>query len=172
VLLVLALALEPMLVDRRRPMRRPHGRKTLARPPRFVVLARPCAFSMVDDAVPDRLALLARRHAGGRDPAKAARGTDSPALVPLAGLHRRLDLVAAIAADPLRRARRLALHLARSRPGRILAPDPTLRPRGAWNTQAALSFSALAHDIEERSRSRPPPLQAPRRHWPSVTVLS
>jgi hypothetical protein len=130
VLIVLALALEPTLVQKLRPMRRPHGRKTPARQPRFVVLGGPLRVSVVSDAVPDRLELLVQRQSGGRVRAKSVSD------VPMSGLYRRLDLLTAIAADPVRRARRLAFHLARSRPGRIFAPDPTLHPRRGWSTQA------------------------------------
>lgn len=161
-LLMMALELEPTLVDDPKPMRRPHGRRSLARGPRFQVLPAPCG--PMSSAVWDRLAHGRR-----------ADGRRAPGPVHVGRLQQRLDLVAMIAADPLARARRLAFHLARRRPGLILAPDRHLRPPAAlrriWGAEVSASFSAMGFGILERSRSRPPPLPPPRRYGPSITIF-
>jgi hypothetical protein len=162
-LLVMALEFEHTLVEARRPLGRPHKRKVLVRPRRLKVLG--TLFSFGGD---DTLQALKDR------PRSKAKGP-TPAFVAVGTLNQRLEQLAAIVADPTDRARRLAYHLARNRPGPILAPDPTLRPpshlRPYWRTEASASFSAMVHDIHTKSRARPPPQQPRRWHGPSVTAL-
>jgi hypothetical protein len=165
VLLVMALELEPMLEDKRGPMRRPHGRKAkggVVAPARFVILnERLGAFPE------DTLHAIAQRNALRPKP----QGRPAPQPIAMARLFQRLDTLAAIAREPLARAKRLAFHLARNREGPIIAPNLNLRPPSYWNTDARATFDALAHDIVTRSRSRPPPLDPPRRCWPTVLRL-
>lgn len=158
VLLLLALEMEPGLRDVARPMARPHGRPGPVRLQAFTVLDRG-SIAFPDEGV-------------SRVLRTAARQTSSPHPVALGRLYRRLDQLAAIAADPLGRARRLAFHLARSRPGPILAPDPALRPGLRWGTQTATTFNLMSHAIVTASRARPPPLAPRRTHWPTVTSLA
>jgi hypothetical protein len=162
VLIVMALEIEPSLVDAAAqddsgPLPRPDGRKRASSSAGFRVL---------DDG---RLPLREDWHLEVRDWHRPTAASRAP--MAMGRLYRRLDQLAAIAADPLRRARRLAFHLARCRPGLILAPDIEMRPPLTWRPEAALGFNALAHEIINRSRNRPPPLPPPRRHGPSVIVL-
>jgi hypothetical protein len=158
-LLVMALELEPTLVDVQGPMRRPHGRKKKGKgAPHFCILPK---------ELPPSPALL---YAFDRRKGLLTRSGD-PQPVAMARLYQRLDHLTNIVASPLARAKRLAFHLARNKEGPILAPNSTLRPPGAWGTQARASFFSLEHDILTRSKNRPPPLRPPRRCWPSVTRL-
>jgi hypothetical protein len=159
VLLVMALELEPTLVDVRGPMRRPHGRKkTGVAAPHFCILPK--------DLPPSDATLLAFEQ---REEMLIRGKGVPPQPVALGRLYQRLDQLTAIVTDPLARAQRLAFYLARTKEGPILAPDPTLRPPGSWGTEARASFVALEHEIVTRSRNRPPPLRPLRRCWPSVT---
>jgi hypothetical protein len=165
VLIVLALALEPTLVDIQKPLRRPHGRRMKARSFHFVVLdSGACGLS--EGWLEALEARRSHRHKApltGRTP------------VAMGHFYRRLDLLAAIAADPLARARRLAFRLALSRPGPILPPDRDMPPprllRRLWGTQTSTTFSLMGHEILARSRARPPEMTPIRRHGPSLLVL-
>jgi len=72
---------------------------------------------------------------------------------------------------PEARARRLAFHLARRRPGPVLAPVFAGRSRGQpFTTETSAVFEALPTAIIAASRSRPPPLgprprAGPRARW-------
>jgi hypothetical protein len=157
VLLVLAFELEPTLVDALRPVARPHGRKSKARAAPFKVL------DWRGQRFPDDgLTVAARKQ-------PAAQGRAQP--VALGRLYTRLDQLAAIAANPLIRARRLAFHMARSHAGPILAPDKALRHVQRWGVETAATFSLMAHVIVTKSRERPPSLAPPRRNLPTVTLL-
>jgi hypothetical protein len=160
VLIVMALALEPELVDAPAPLRRPHGRRMVARHPRFAVLAG-------RGAPLSEEALVAMTQGVSRQ----TRQHLAPAPVALGRLYRRLDQLAAIAADPMARARRLAFALARRKPGPILAPDPALRPPRSWGLEVSATYDAMGFDILTRSRSRPPPLASIRKHGPSALLL-
>jgi hypothetical protein len=159
VLLIMALELEPTLVDVRGPMRRPHGRKSKGKAGPSL-----CIFPKDEPPSPELLHTFAKR----KDTLARA-GYREPQPVAMARLYQRLDHLSKIARDPLARAKRLAFHLARNREGPLFTPDPMLRPPGAWNAEAKASFIALGYDIQMRSRARPPPLPPPRRIWPSVT---
>jgi hypothetical protein len=163
VLIVMALEIEPSLVDAPKPMRlrRSNGRRKAARPAGFKVLDRGRI------ALPEDVLLGFKQDRAG--PHTSASPSRTP--VPMGSLYRRLDLLAALAADPLGRARRLAFHLARTRPGPMLAPDLSIRPPLGWCPQASTSFSAMGHEIIARSRVRPPPLPPPRRYGPSIIML-
>ncbi|MEO1787152.1 MAG: hypothetical protein AAFR41_09040 [Pseudomonadota bacterium] len=87
-----------------------------------------------------------------------------PLLARLAALKNLVDA-------PEARARRLAFHLARQRPGPILAPVFPGRSRGQpFTTETGAVFEALPTAIITASRSRPPPLgprprAGPRARW-------
>jgi hypothetical protein len=165
VLLVMALEIEPMLKDKRGPMKRPHGKKDLNRwnkPPAFVIL---------NDHNPAMPFEIQNKFAEAQADRMRQYYRPEPKPVHIGRLYQRLDQLCAIAKNPLARAKRLAYHLARNREGPILAPDIGLRPPSTWNTEARATFFALAHDIVTRSRARPPPLPAVRRCWPTITRL-
>jgi hypothetical protein len=162
VLLTMALQLEPSLVDTSKEPGRPkEKRRTITAPlPRFVVLDD--HYAPLDE---DRLAALTAE--------LGSRHTDSTPDKPVRidSLCRRLERLAMIAQDPLTRARRLAFHLARYRPGPILAPDRNVQLPRAWGTEAGSTFDAMGYAILRDSKSRPPPLPPPKRHGPSIIVL-
>jgi hypothetical protein len=161
VLLLMALEMEPMLVDPRTPLGRPKARRWSAPSVRLTVLNE--RVGAVTPAVLEAFerAGEARRHRPltGREPVK------------MAPLYRRLDFLRQVAQNPLGRARRLALNLARRRPGPILAPDLDLRLPQRWGTEVSMSFGLLRYKIIETSRSRPPPQPPLQRHWPTVRLL-
>jgi hypothetical protein len=163
VLLVMALELEPTLVDVPRSAGRSQRRNAKAKgkaAPHFCILPKelPPSFAMLQ-AFEKRKESLTNK--GIRDPQP----------VPMARLYERLDHLAAIVNDPLKRANRLAFHLARKKEGPILARNQMLRLPGFWGTEVRATFDALAFDIITRSKKRPPPLQPPRRFGPSATSL-
>jgi hypothetical protein len=156
-LILLALRLEPDVTAPQRPLKRPHGRK-MVRKAGFVVFQSECA--LPDDLFP------ADRHGPG-----AGSTAQEQSEVPLSALFAKLDAMAAILADPLPRARRLALHLRRARPGTPLAPGDTAPALRRYGTTLSASYDAMGFAISQASRTRPPPLPPPRRHWRSLTLL-
>ena len=71
--------------------------------------------------------------------------------------------------DPEKRARRLALHMARRKEGMLLPPDPSgtaLRNRDGLEVSTIYKF--MFQDIMERSRARPPPIGP--RPWPPPRI--
>jgi hypothetical protein len=161
-LLVLALEIEPTLVDTSKAVRRATKRVRKWRPrvARFVVLD--------ERDRPDEPARLAALCAARPAPG-VRRQPRGP--VPMARLYRRLDRLTAIAADPMRRARRLAFWLARYRPDWILTTDPQLRLPGRYGTEITMTFDAIGYQLFEKSKRRPPPMGPPARWGPSITVL-
>jgi hypothetical protein len=161
-LLLMALRLEPTLVDNRRPLKRVKDRKRrLKKPVRFPVQFVP--YRPLTDKV-----LYAFDFA---QKLRRERPRRPPALVSMLALYRRLDWLTAVAADPLARATRLAYNLARRRPGPIVAPDQKLRLPQRYGTPISMTFNALNTCVLETSRTRPPP-QAPQQWYgPSVTVI-
>lgn len=161
-LLILALELEPTLADRpRRPLGRPHGRRCPGPLHRLEVCE--LRYSPFTGAV---AGLLERARDARRD-----RPRHPPQPVPLGRLYQRMEFLAGIAADPLKRATRLAWHLARSHEGPILAPDHTLRVPGRWGTEVSMTFNLMGHEVLALSKQRPPMREARRWHGPSITWL-
>jgi hypothetical protein len=161
VLLIMALELEPTLVDVQRPLRRTPACKIKGKAkaaPHFCILPKAPALPY---ALMQAFEQRKNNHVnqGGRDPQPVA----------MARLYERLNHLSIIIGDPLKRAQRLAFYLARKKPGPFFAPNSMLRPPGVWGTEARASFDALAYDIITRSKNRPPPLPPPRRLGPSVT---
>jgi hypothetical protein len=164
VLLVMALRIEPTLVDRSKAVerRKERVRKWRARQPRFVVLdSRYRPLGNPELRRFDEVARLKRE-----EPWRKA-----PKTVSMRGLYRRLDYLAKIAAAPMPRAQRLAFYLARRRHGPFVAPDAGLRLPGIYGTEASATFQMLGYLTWDESRKRPPPLPPPKRYGPSVTVL-
>jgi hypothetical protein len=95
-----------------------------------------------------------------------------PVLVPIGGLLARLDYLHAIAKDPIAKARRLAFTLARGRHGLLMAPPEHRRVMRRQGTECTAIYDAMAFQIMQKSRSRPPPLPPPRRGpKPMITFL-
>jgi hypothetical protein len=161
VLLIMALELEPTLVDVQRPLCRTPACKAKAKAkaaPHFCILPK---------APPPSYALLQAFEQ--RKERLEGHGIGDPQPVDMARLYQRLNHLAIIIGDPLKRAQRLAFYLARKKPGPFFAPNSMLRPPGVWGTEARASFDALAYDIITRSKNRSPPLPPPQRAPPNVT---
>ena len=167
VLLVLALKLEPELVANTRELVRSKKRVCLDPQPVFRV--------MLDQYLDrhTRAELIERAQRKRRE--RRYREKLPPRPVFMVGLYRRLDRLAAIAANPLKRAKALAYRIARSREGYIMMPDRTFRPPGCvrklWRTETDMTFNALGFDIATSSKQRPPPLPPRPRPGPRIRGL-
>jgi hypothetical protein len=163
-IILIALELEWGLVDRRGAMKRPHGRKSKSS----------CAGLSLNGLDTH----TASPWPGSDGPHfKTAQGQapSTPISVDMTKLYAQLDFLAAIAANPIARAKRLAFRLARYHPqiwhGIIMAPKGPPRIGGRWGTQVSASFDAMAAAIITGSRNRPPPLPPPRTHWPTISAF-
>jgi hypothetical protein len=165
VLVVIALEIEPMLVDDRGPMRRPHGKKANK------ALTKPPCFTVLNGYGPPLSETVINRLEARADACKPHSDQLMPQPVAMERLYLRLDHLAAIVRDPLARAKRLAFHLARSKEGPIVTSDPAIRPPSHWKTDARATFVALGYDMTARSMKRPPPLGPRRRCWPTIIRL-
>jgi len=143
VLILMALSLEPGLKPAAGPWIKTYRPRRLAghRPGLRIFLRRSAPDPGALAALPDR----ARVQQHG--PVQAA-----PLLARLAALRALVDA-------PEARAQRLAFHIARRRPGRLVAPpDRAAFPRRLFGTEAGALHDAMAQAICEHSRARPPPL--------------
>jgi hypothetical protein len=159
-IILTALKLEWNLVDKRGPMKRPHGRKSKAI----------CAKLSLTCMDPDKPSPWLNSDGPQFKPINKP-NFDQPVPVNMAGFYAQLDFLARIAANPLAKAQRLAFHLARRYEGIIVAPLGPKRIAGRWGTQVSAFYTVLGHSILEQSRTRPPPLPPPRTHWPTITAL-
>ena len=93
--------------------------------------------------------------------------------VQAAPLMARLTALKALIAAPDARARRLAFHLSRRRPGLLLASDAgnAQLPR-RFGTEVSMLYAALAPAILAASRARPPPLGPAPRPGPRLRRLT
>jgi hypothetical protein len=92
-----------------------------------------------------------------------------PITVPIGRWLRQLDYLHTIIKDPVAKAKRLAFCLARRHHGLLKAPDQHRRVMRGCGTEPNSIFDAMAFQILQKSRSRPPPLPPPRR-WPKPTI--
>jgi hypothetical protein len=93
-------------------------------------------------------------------------------LVPIGRWLAQLDYLHSIAKDPIKKARRLAFALARCRHGLLMAPPQQPRVMRGQGTEATAIYDAMAFQIMQKSRTRPPPLPPPRRGpKPMITLL-
>jgi hypothetical protein len=163
-IILIALDMEWRLVDTRGAMKRPHKRKSKTS----------CAKLSLQGLDPDKPSPWLN---GGSPQFKPVLKTDftqadsTPVPIDMAKLYAQLEFLARIAADPTAKAKRLAFHLARNRPGIIMAPEGPQRIAGRWGTEVRASYDAMAGSIMTVSRTRPPPLPPPRTHWPTITAL-
>jgi hypothetical protein len=159
-IILIALKLEWDLVDKRGPMKRPHGRKSVSVPAKL-------SLSYFDA---DKPSPWLNSDGPQFKPVVKSDGS-KPLPVAMAGLYAQLDFLASVAANPLPKAKRLAFILARRREGIIMAPMGPKRLAGRWGTQIRAIYDSLAPAIVMQSRNRPPPLPPPRTHWPMITAL-
>ena len=145
VLFCLALALEPNLTPETR-ARNPRERKPVfVSKPYFALLT-----SQAD--CPDFAELL---HDPWADPKpRPPRGLP----VFAAPLLARLSALKALLEAPTGRAKRLAFHLARRRPGWLMPPGREADVPRRWGTELSALYTSMAHLIVEASKARPPPL--------------
>jgi hypothetical protein len=161
--ILIALDLEWGLVDTRRDMKRPHGRKS-----------KPSSGFTLGGLDPDKVSPWLNGDGPKFKPRFLASfddGRTTPVPVDMAKLYAQFAFLAGIAANPLAKAERLAFHLARARPGIIMAPEGPPRIAGRWGTEVSASFDAMWASIMTQSRNRPPPLPPPRNQWPMISVL-
>jgi hypothetical protein len=158
-IILIALELEWSLVDKRGPMKRPHKRKAKSR----------AVLSL--GGLDTQGASPWLNSYGPQFKARVKTGNIGPVEVDMAKLYAKLDFLAAIAANPVAKAKRLAFHMSRTYEGIIIAPQGPKRIAGRWGTEVRASYDAIAAAIMEQSRTRPPPLPPPRTCWPMVTAL-
>jgi hypothetical protein len=109
-------------------------------------------------------------------PCPKLRDTDAalrpPVRVPIGRWMAQLDYLQALIHDPVAKARRLAFSLARSRHGILMAPPCPPRLLRRCGTEISALHDAMAYQIMEKSRNRPPPLPPPKRGpKPMITVF-
>jgi hypothetical protein len=158
-IILIALDMEWHLVDNRGPMKRPHGRKSISLSKLNLKLLDDMRVSPWLNAVGPSFKPVIKT---GRMP---------PVDIGMSQLYAQLDFLAGIAADPSAKAKRFAFHLARTYEGIIMAPAGPKRIAGLWGTQVSAFYDVMAHSIITKSRDRPPPLDPPRTHWPTITAL-
>jgi hypothetical protein len=159
-IILIALKLEWDLVDKRGVMKRPHGRKMKPVSAKFSLT--------YFDA--DKPSPWLNRDGPKFKPVVKSDGR-STLPIDMKALYDQLDCLAAIAANPLAKAQRLAFHIARRRHGIIMAPIGPKRIAGRWGTQVSAFHDVIGFSILEESRSRPPPLPPRRTYWPTITAL-
>jgi len=82
----------------------------------------------------------------------------TPNHIEAAPLVARLSALKALLEDPAARARRLAFHISRKRPGPLLAPGREAHVPRRWGTELSALYEAMAARIQTLSHERPPPL--------------
>ena len=159
-IILMAVELEWTLVDKRGPMKRPHGRK-----PKPLS----AAFSIRGLDPPKPSPWLNSDGPKFKPIVRTGRGV--PADVDMSHLYAQLSFLARVAANPMAKAQRLAFHLARSYEGPIIAPQGPKRIPGRWGTQVSVCYDGMYDSIINQTKNRPPPLPPPRNVWPTVTVI-
>jgi hypothetical protein len=170
VLILMALEIEPDLVFVRRPenLARTKPRKLRVKKPFLQIYTmpdRPYSFDFGDG-------FGASCAPSGTSVVHAHSATLPPILVPISKWLAQLGYLHAIAKDPFAKARRLAFSLARCRHGILMAPPSPPHLLRRCGTEISATFDAMAFNIMEKSRTRPPPLPPPRRGpKPTITLL-
>jgi hypothetical protein len=171
VLILMALALEPTLVDV--PQKNLERRRR--EKPRRIVVRQSAPFIIFPPVPPlpdkvldhlrdlDQQARFVETYPGQKGP------------IYIGTLKARLEQLAKIATDPTKRANRLAMYIARKKHGPFFAPDRHVRPsnqlgrlRKLWDTKTSASFDAMAYNIITQSKERPPPLAPRQKYGPSI----
>ena len=91
--------------------------------------------------------------------------------VEAAPLLARLSALKALIEAPEQRARRLAFHLARKRPGPLFPQLDRRRVPRRYGTELSALYTALGAAVTEASRARPPPLGPRPRAGPRIRQL-
>jgi hypothetical protein len=164
-IILIALELEWSLVDTRGAMKRPHGRRKSK-------LSSPgCSLQGLNTQGASPWLNADGPNFKPVFKTDGSRGYNTPVDIDMSQLYAQLDYLAGIAANPLAKAKRLAFHIARNYEGIIVAPQGPERIAGRWGTEVSASYTAIAGSIIMQSRNRPPPLQPPRTHWPTITAF-
>jgi hypothetical protein len=163
-LVLMALAIEPTLTHVERPERRPRDRKPRTRGFTFRVFPR----ELLGDG-PELS--LSENWSGRSNGGPFDRPAAGPAPVPTRALFERLARLRLIAEAPEARARRLAFHMARTRPGVMLPPRHRPGVPNRWGVEASALYTAMGQGIVTASRSRPPPLPPPKVARPTISLL-
>lgn len=158
-LILMALEIEPTLKHIERPERRPKERKPRKRGFTLRIFPRELVGDMPELSV----------SGGWHESSSGSPIGNSP--VPARPLLEHLARLRMIAEAPETRARRLAFHLARSRPGVMLPPKRGVGVANRWGVEASALYTAMGQGILNASRSRPPPLPPPRVARPTITLL-
>ena len=158
-LVLLALSLEPDLKPdmRERPVRPSKRPQTT---PSFTFRTFPKAG--IDFALSSQFETLRHR------PKPANTGRNQ---VPARPLLDRLTQLRALIEAPQARARKLAWHLARRRPGLMLAPGHHDAVKNRYGTEFSTTYTLMGHAILQQSRARPPPIGPVPRPPPRIRVL-
>jgi hypothetical protein len=162
-IILIALDLEWGLVDKRGEMKRPHKRKSKP--------SEGFSLPLLDAQTGGHW--LSNHNPDHYPRAKSQRdyGTNPAVTVDMAKLYAYLAFLSKIADNPFPKAKRLAFHLARNRPGFIVAREGPEQIAGRWGTEIRAYYDWLPALIVDQSRNRPPPLPPPRKHWPMITAL-
>ncbi|MEM7493136.1 MAG: hypothetical protein AAF296_07105, partial [Pseudomonadota bacterium] len=91
--------------------------------------------------------------------------------VPARPLLERLTQLRALIKAPQARARKLAWHMARRRPGLMLAPGNHDAVKNRYGTEFSTTYTLMGHAILRLSRARPPPIGPVPRPPPRIRVL-
>jgi hypothetical protein len=162
-IILIALDLEWGLVDKRGEMKRPHKRKSKPSEGFSLPLLDCTKVSPWIKAVPPNFKPRVKSQNEYR--------TNPAVFVDMARLYAYFTFLSKIADNPFPKAKRLAFHLARNRPGYILAREGPQRIAGRWGTEIRAYYDTMPALIVDKSRNRPPPLPPPRNHWPMITAL-
>ncbi|MEO0549449.1 MAG: hypothetical protein AAFZ91_05975 [Pseudomonadota bacterium] len=91
--------------------------------------------------------------------------------VQTAPLVARLKALKTLLEAPTERAKRLAFHLARRRPGPLLAPGRHADVPRRWGTELSMLYEGMAESIRKLSQARPPPLDPVAKPPPRIRLL-
>ena len=91
--------------------------------------------------------------------------------VPARPLLERLTQLRALIEAPQARARKLAWHMARRRPGLMLAPGHHTAVKNRYGTEFSTTYTLMGHATLRLSRARPPPIGPVPRPPPRIRVL-
>ncbi|MEM1087134.1 MAG: hypothetical protein AAGH90_05345 [Pseudomonadota bacterium] len=162
-LLMLALQIEPELAaeNRARPIYGRKGPREVATRPVLSLKAFPK--EGIDFALSRKILDLQAVNRGS--------GSVHPTPIPARPYLAKLAALRELMNDPYARARRLAWHLARRRPGVLFAPGAQDAVRNRHGTEFSALYASMTAGILTQSRARPPPLGPASKPSPRISVL-